>query len=376
MLLRMAGDYEQSTRALEEAKNLIDKLRAVSVSEQALSLAVNDSAQSFIGADFEQVMVHAYLALNYLEQRKPDAARVEALQADVLLRQTPGALINPYAEDAFTRYLTGIVYEDEREWSDAMIAYRKAYEAYREQLDRFGVAPPETLKHDLIRLADRMGLAEEAQRYRETFGIRDTISAAALLEQGEIILTVHAGLAPAKLEHSVTVVNPNTGRLLRVALPRYHSRGHPLSYARVIVESQSATTSRVANIDAIAIKSLEARMPAITARAIARMILKDSMAKAASSGDRGSGGQALAGLAVNIAAVMAERADTRSWFTLPGEIHLARIAMPPGNYRGRIELYGSSGGMLQSSEFEIELGKGEKRYLSRHWIPTNIEVRP
>jgi hypothetical protein len=73
---------------------------------------------------------------------------------------------------------------------------------------------------------------------------------------------------------------------------------------------------------------------------------------------------------------MAERADTRSWFTLPGEIHLARIAMPPGNYRGRIELYGSSGGVLQSSEFEIELGKGEKRYLSRHWIPTNIEVRP
>ncbi|MGH8640997.1 MAG: hypothetical protein ACRET6_04765, partial [Burkholderiales bacterium] len=37
MLLRMAGDYGQSTRALEEAKNLIDNLRAVSLSEQALS---------------------------------------------------------------------------------------------------------------------------------------------------------------------------------------------------------------------------------------------------------------------------------------------------------------------------------------------------
>ena len=375
MLLRMVGDYEQSTRALEEAKKLIEDLRAVSIREQALSIAVNDLAQSFIGEDFEQVMVHAYLALNYLEQQRVDAARVEALQSDVLLREiAQGSSSSPYIEDAFTRYLTGIVYEDEREWSDAMIAYRKAYEAYQGQLDRFGVALPETLKHDLIRLADRMGLAQEAERYRESFGIEDTLSTTALADQGEIILTVHAGLAPAKLEQAITVLNPNTGRLLRVALPQYRSRGHPFAYARVSVNTQSATTSRVVNVDAIAMKSLESRMPAITARAIARMIFKDSVAKAA-SGD-GSGSQAMLGAAVNIAAMFTERADTRSWFTLPGEIHLARISLPPGDYRGQIEFYGHGGSVLQSSEFQITLVKGEKRYLSRHWIPTNLEVRP
>jgi len=375
MLLRMVGDYEHSTRALEEAKKLIEILRAVSVREQALSIAVNDATQSFIGEDFEQVMVHAYLALNYREQHRVDAARVEALQSDVLLREiAQGSSGSPYVEDAFTRYLTGIVYEDEREWSDAMIAYRKAYEAYQGQLDRFGVALPETLKHDLIRLADRMGLAEEAERYRESFGITDTLSATALADQGEIILTVHAGLAPAKREQAITVLNPNTGRLLRVALPQYRPRGNPFAYARVSVDTRSATTSRVVSVNAIAMKSLESRMPAITARAIARMILKDSVAKAA-AGD-GSGSQAMFGAAVNIAAMFAERADTRSWFTLPGEIHLARIALPPGNYRGRIEFHGHGGGVLQSSEFQITLGKGEKKYMSRHWIPTNLEVRP
>ncbi len=375
MLLRMVGDYEQSTSTLEEAKNLIDTLRAVSVREQALSFALNDSARSFIGEDFEQVMVHAYLALNYLERRRLDAARVEALQVDVLLREIAQSSSSPYAEDAFSRYLTGIVYEDEREWSDAMIAYRKAYEAYQGQLNRFGVAPPEMLKHDLIRLADRMGLTQEAERYRNSFGIKDTLSAAALLEHGEIILTVHAGLAPVKREHAVMVVNPSTGRLLKLALPQYRSRGQPFAYARVSIESHSATTSRVVNVDAMAMKSLESRMPAITARAVARMIAKDSVAKAA-AGDQRSGGQALAGLAVNLAAVFTERADTRSWFTLPGEIHLARIALPPGNYRGRIEFYGRGGSVLQSSEFQVTLGKGEKRYMSRHWIPTNLEVKP
>jgi len=375
MLLRMAGDYEQSTRALEEAKTLIDNLRAVSLREQALSIVVNDASKSFIGEDFEQVMVHAYLALNYLERQQLEAARVEALQIDVLLRQMAEGSDSPYVEDAFARYLTGIVYEDQREWSDAMIAYRKAYETYQGQLDRFGVALPETLKHDLIRLADRMQLAQEAARYRKAFGITDTPSAAALLDRGEIILTVHAGLAPVKRENAATVLNPGTGRMLRLALPQYRPRAQPFSYARVSVDKQSATTSRVVSVDAIAMKSLESRMPAITARALARMIAKDSVAKAA-AGDQRSGGQALAGLLVNIAAVAAERADTRSWFTLPGEIHLARISLPPGNYRGRIEFHGSGGGVLQSSEFQIALGKGEKRYLSRHWIPTNLEVRP
>jgi hypothetical protein len=71
-----------------------------------------------------------------------------------------------------------------------------------------------------------------------------------------------------------------------------------------------------------------------------------------------------------------ERADTRSWFTLPGEIHLARVSLPPGNYRGRIELYGRAGGLLQSSDFQVVLAKGEKTYMSRHWVPTNLEVRP
>jgi hypothetical protein len=376
MLLRMAGNYEQSTLALEEAKGLIDELQAVSLREQALSIVVNDATKSFIGEYFEQVMVHNYLALNYLEQHRLDDARVEALQVDVLLREkAQRSPDSPYVEDAFARYLTGIVYEDQREWSDAMIAYRKAYEAYQEQLERFEVAIPETLKHDLIRLADRMELAQEAGSYREAFGITDTLSAAALLDRGEIILTVHAGLAPIKRERATMVLNPESGRMLRLALPQYRSREQPFAFARVSVDTRSVTTSRVENVGAIAIKSLESRMPAITARALARMVAKDLVAKGA-AGDQRSGGQALAGLAVNFAAMLTERADTRSWFTLPGEIHLARMSLPPGEYSVRIEFRGRDEGVLQSSELRIALGKGEKKYLSRHWIPTNLEVIP
>jgi hypothetical protein len=378
MLERMCGDYDASTRTLESTKAQIEQLRALSLREQALSVTVNDATKAFTGEDYERVMVNNYLALNYLERGQLDAARVEALQVDVLLRekQQRTSRDNPYSEDAFARYLSGIVYEDEGEWSDAMIAYRKAYEAYKKQLKAFGVAMPETLKHDLIRLADRMGIADEAKRYREEFKIDETMSEADLLERGEIIYMVHAGLAPLKREKAITAPNPATGRIIRVAVPQYHSRAQPFGYANLSADSGSAKTSRVENIDAIAVRTLESEMPAITARTIARAVAKDTLASAASNSGNNSSGGALFGLAVNLAGVFTERADTRSWFTLPGEIHLARLALPPGEYTLKVELHGKDERVLDSKEIKIALHKGEKKYLSRHWIPTNLEVRP
>jgi hypothetical protein len=380
MLQRMSGDYDASTRTLEAAKGQIEQLRALSLREQALSVTVNDATKAFIGEDYERVMVNNYLALNYLERGQLDAARVEALQVDVLLRekQQRTSKSNPYQEDAFARYLTGIVYEDEGEWSDAMIAYRKAYEAYQKQLKAFAVEMPETLKHDLIRLADRMGIADEAKRYREEFKIDQTLSEADLLERGEVIFIVNAGLAPLKREKAITAPNPATGRIVRVAVPEYRARAHPFAYARLSVDSESATSSRVENVEAIAIKTLDSEMPAITARAIARAVAKDSLAgaAAASGNNSNSSSAALLGLAVNLAGVLTERADTRSWFTLPGEIHLARLALPPGEYKVKVELHGKDERVLDSNEIKIALRKGEKKYLSRHWIPTNLEVRP
>jgi len=51
MLERMAGDYDESTSSLEQAKHLVEQLRALSLREQALSLTVNDATKAFIGED-------------------------------------------------------------------------------------------------------------------------------------------------------------------------------------------------------------------------------------------------------------------------------------------------------------------------------------
>src|SRR5262249_54402182 len=154
------------------------------------------------------------------------------------------------------------------------------------------------------------------KKYREQFDIKNTMSEADLLQLGEVILTVHAGLAPIKREMATTVPNPATGRILRIALPKYQSPAQPFGYATLAADSAPpGKTSRVEHLQAIAEKTLDAEMPLITTRAIARMAAKDTFAAVAgSSNSNDSGGAALLGLLVNVAAVATERADTRSWF--------------------------------------------------------------
>src|SRR4030065_1308906 len=172
MVLRMKREFAGSNQALEAAKAEMERLYAASVSENALSFIVNDATVSYAGDDYEQVLVHLYMALNYLELGQPDDARVEALQVDIKLREIGEKIPeSKFTAEALSRYLTGMIYEELGEWSDAMIAYRNAYEAYKKYQVNHDLAMPDMLKHDLLRLAHRQGLADEVAQYRQEFGI-------------------------------------------------------------------------------------------------------------------------------------------------------------------------------------------------------------
>src|SRR3990167_3032845 len=130
-------------------------------------------------------------------------------------------------------------------------------------------------------------------------------------------------------------------------------------------------------ISAIAFKDLETKMPAITARALARAVLKAQMAKAARENARQQNQNnpraAVAAMAVEIAGVVTERADTRSWLTLPSRIHLARLPLPPGTYTVKVNLLGDDGQIVSTQEYaNMDIRRGAKTYLSPHWIPSTV----
>lgn len=378
MLERMNGDYAASNRTFEAAKARMEELRGLSLREQGQSLLINDATRSYAGEEFEQVLVHLYMALNYLQLGERIDARVEALQVDERLREITQRLPeNRYTEDALARYLTGMIYEELGERSDAMIAYRKAYEAYRRYGQNYSVAVPESLKHDLLRLSQQMGLTGEMQQYRKEFRIERWMSADELAEQGELIFLLHNGLAPIRREHAVTVPDPASGHIVRIAVPHYETRPTPVAGARVVAGGSGATAEVAEDIRAIALKDLETKMPAITARALARAVLKAQMAKAARENARqqnqNNAGAAVAAMAVEIAGLVTERADTRSWLTLPARIHLARLPLPPGTYTVKVDLLGDDGQIVSTQEYaNMVIRRGAKTYLSPHWIPSTV----
>lgn len=368
MLLRMQGELVASTESFEQAKTAIDALLAVSVSEQAGALAINDAQRSYVGEPFERAFLHVYAALNFLELGSPDEARVEMLQLDVLLSdlERDGEL----AGTALPRYFAGLVFESRGEWSDAMIAYRKAYEVYRAHPLASGAGVPSTLGRDLMRLAARLGLNEELARYRAEFaavGEGDVPRAG----EAELIFLLHSGLAPVKQETGMVAPTPS-GRLISVSMPYYQSRQPALTTARVSADGHAAQTVLVEDIDAAARAALERRSGAILARTVARAAVKHEASRQAGRENE------LAGLVLNIAGLISERADTRSWSTLPNRIYLARLAVPAGRRDVQVDLVDRQGGIAESRTYPLDLAPGEKRFLSLHrvtpadlpgWIP-------
>ncbi|MFQ5936896.1 MAG: COG3014 family protein [Acidiferrobacterales bacterium] len=370
MLLRMQGEFAASNHTFELAKQRMHKLYGVSVSEQIGSVIINDGRRQYVGEEFEQVLLHVYMALNYLEMNEPDAARVEALQVNLKLRQFDKKIHKQkYTEDAFARYLSGLIYEAHGEWSDAMIEYRRAYRAYREYRKYYSLDMPQTLQHALVTMSDWLGLEAERSRYQQEFGIDDWRSADELYSHGELVFVLHNGLAPVKREDSVILPTPGTHTLVKVALPFYQSRTSPAKGARLRVDGEVVPMDLVEDVNAIAIRNLEVKMPAIQARALSRAGIKGAVAHALKQND-----QWLLGLIVELSGLATEHADTRSWITLPHNIYLARVPLVPGSYTVRLELLDRYDSVLEEHIFhDVVITAAQKTFLSHHWVvPTHL----
>ncbi len=360
MLQRMQGEYAASNAALEEAKPLMEKFATLSVSEQAAAFAINENVRAYAGELFEQVYVHVIAALNYLALNAPHSARVEALQLDVKLNQIKqGAAV----DDGFPRYLTGLIYERLGDWDDALIAYRKAYQAYKSFPSYYSVGVPYPLKDDLLRLTARQGMNDEHERYRTEFGIKEWSAATSSADTGEVVFILLSGLAPVKRD-AITGAVTQDGRMVTVALPYFEQRRAAANGVRISTAGRSAESALMSDVNNVAVTALDHKLAGITARAIARAVIKTRAVSKAQQEGNGA-----LGLLINVAGVATERADTRSWTTLPNQIYLARLQLPPGRYDLQVQVLSSRGGVLGVEEYnDLELLQGDQRIITRHWV--------
>lgn len=354
MLLRLSGDYAASNQALETAKRQIDKLYATSVSEQTGAMLLNDEMISYQGERFEQVLLHLYMALNYLSLQQPDSARVELLQSQVKLNEWG----EPKDDVAFMRYFSGMLFEMLGEQSEATVAYRKAVDAYKNTQYKYRLDVPLQLKKDLLRSLALMGMDNELAVYKKQFSMQD-YRLDKKKQQAEVIVILEKGMVPQREQIVLQTWSNELSSMVRIAVPSYPQPPLRIASTQLRIAEQQYTTQVVADIDAMARASLEESLPLITARAIARAAIKKKTERNAA--DKSGSVAQLALMAFNMGS---EIADTRGWNTLPQQIELARIALPPGRYQ-----LGLSSPAANSSAYQadIELKAGEKIIVNQRW---------
>ena len=372
MLLQMKRDFIASNKAFEKAKKHINRLHGFSVSEHLGAVIINDLLISYQGARHEQLLLHAYMAMNYIQLDDLDAARVEMLQADVKMREWG----DEPDDDPFLRYLSGIIYEALGEHDQALVAYRYALDAYKVTYDRQHIESPALLKKDVLRLLVELELDEELESYKTENDLSSAKQIKKETGQGELIMIIGRGLTPVKREGSITTFANEIENTLRIAIPVYPIRTKPLNAVRIVVDGNNDMLETVENIDGLARSELENEIPSIITRAIARAVLKKKTQHKATDNN------AISGLFMTMTNLVTERADTRSWVTLPQDIQLSRQILDAGQHTLTIEMLNNAGVVIDRMTEDVTILPGKMAFVfkhliaqRRHRIPANSEFK-
>lgn len=372
LLFHYAGVPDSSNMYFFAAEKEIEDLYTKSISLAAASMLLNDNVLPYEGEDFEKVLVNVFLALNYAEKAEPDEALVEARKVDEKLReysrQYEGK--NKYQEDAFIRYVMGVLYESRGEINDAFISYKKSFKTYEVYAKEYGTPRPSFLLDDLVRTATLMAFEEDAAEYRalggKPYDPKDP-------RWGSIVVLAYVGMGPIKQEVRPTVSIPDEKGIVhtfQIALPKFAPRYTPGRRYEVNVTAKDtpanlrATTELAENVSAIAGHTLDDRLTLIYLKSGGRALLKflageKAKAEIAKKNDDKIV-NLLGSLAVDLGIGATEHADVRTWRTLPAEFQLARLNLIPGDYTLRVS---ASDGKFTLPGQQVSVREGKTTFL-------------
>ncbi len=402
-VLHLAGRFAKSNAVFQQAEDLDDALSTRSVSQAAVSLLTNDTTISYRAEPFELAMVPYYRAFNYISLGERGEAVVEARKASLLLAraaeatlaelggETPGGALGRLGDDGFLHHLAGMLYESNGETNDAYIAYANAARAYVADAATTGISPPPWLAGDLERTARRLGFASELATLAEelpsvfsserppeppgTGHVVLVIESGWVAHKDQVVLNLpilssdryaDSGLWAAELavRAGPAWVVPTSARVdywLTVAMPTM-APPPPGGSAAARISAPAAAVVAAVPVDDLgrrAIATFEAKRHKILVKTIVRALAKYTATRAAERRDE------VAGILANIFGALTERADTRSWLTLPDELAMARLSLPPGRCELSVEYLDRSGRVLDTETISVEVAAGGWTFLSR-----------
>lgn len=354
LALHTGGKYDESTKYFRMADQAVEIKDYTSLSTEAATLLVSDTIKQYKGEDFENVLISAYLAMDYaLEGRREDAI-VEAKRVNrkLYMMKTEGK--RNYKQNAFARYLSGTLYEADRNWNDAYVDYKMAAELLPDL---------PALGRDLWAMAAKVGTPEDRAQFEEKYHLSAADKAAAKKRTSpdrlaEIIVIFQNGISPKKIpEPSFPSV------------PKFIPRPNPVSGGEAVVTSAAsgsevgrARTDQLMDIESVAIQNLKEKWGGLLAKKIAGTVTKHVIGNVIDSKTGNSG----IGSLIAFAMYVADQADTRSWNLLPKDLELARIPVPAGTYTVTLRTIGGPGALPSKT---VQVKDGEKIFVNFRYMP-------
>lgn len=344
-----ANRFLESSAAFDQAGDIAEDRYTKSVSKELGSLVTSDKLRPYSATRYERLLSHYYRALNYVYQGQLDSALVECRRATNLINYFKGEDKKyDFFGAAFLAHLSGMLFEAAGEWNDAFISYKQAVEYYQKVAEKTGVETPDDIRNSLVRLAHKLGFVDDLERYRKQYGEPPPGPE----NTGELILFYESGYVPPKGEEALMFpilkkddvdepekfVRTLIGRegmlyqeveleyLLRVAIPTIGSNRPRFTGIRIVVGEDQKQGVLVEDVENVAIETFNAQRPIILFRTLVRAMGKYLLYRQGNKKHEGLG------ILTNLAGVLTEQADTRSWRTLPNQIYMARMFLPAGTH--------------------------------------------
>ncbi|MCX7727110.1 MAG: hypothetical protein N2053_09715 [Chitinispirillaceae bacterium] len=407
-LYHYAEMYDSSTLYLHKAADVFDQLFVRSVTNEAAALMVNDNVRPYRSKPYELVMLHQFLALNYLATGKIEDALVETrrlqLFFDELQRKNKNDL--KYDSDAMFHYISSIAYDGADESSDAMISLYHAIESFKKG--------PVPLPPPIKNWAYYMFILNGREEDNKLLGIKSDLPKDQIKgienRATEIVFIGYAGSGPyldeevwwgTWIKDGLLVLNHTgaDGREQTITLPapplpaaeimKAEKRGKTVAgttfhikVALPVVKTKKSitkdfeikcscdpnpiTTVVINDLDKQAIKYMEDSKNSIIARTVVRVLLRTLAAE--KTKEQLMTSSVAANLLLNIGTDLLtdqlEKADTRTCFLLPKKVHIARIPVEAGTYTLEVAARGVDGSVIGSKRFEnITVKKNEKKFV-------------
>lgn len=418
---RYAGAYDEGAHLLDLASWIAEDRVTTSISRQALSLVTSDRALDYVPGSTERLMIPYLAAATHLEAGNMDAAAVEARRIEALLdrmadRDGDAASDEVDTTRRFLHTFAAGVFEAAGDQSAAEVAYRRAGIPDQPASPQSEGPPSEALVGEVVVLVESGFVPHRVEQSVVivlppwqvsllTDGDAAEKAVAATEAAARVLLSAnhyygdrgrYGGRGPyadpgysRDPSSSVVHLDPWTREdceaagvedcsdgagenpyLMRISWPVLADEGRAPRPVRVRAGDVADDTFVRFDVAADARGDFDASRGTMIARTMLRAASKVALSSAAKDAvekkDEVAG--QVVGVLANLGTALTERADTRCWHLLPGEVSMLRLRLPAGTHDLTLEVDGAAGSSSNVSLGSVDIVPGRTTFVThRIW---------